>query len=112
MRLTASISTANPVNPLLPNVAQCTDPRKSDLSAAGNASSMNQDVCPLASRGISTSSSTAPPLINRQRTSIGSSPRLWRAAAVRIPPSWRRTANRASRTDGPAPAPATPISGR
>ena len=113
MRLAASISTANPVNCLLPGAAQCTDPRKPDVSAeTGNAWSMNQDVCPLASRGISTSSSTTPPLINRQLTSIASSSRLWRAAAVRIPPACWRAGKRASLMGGLAPTTASPMPGR
>ena len=73
---------------------------------------MNQDVCPLASRGISASSSTTPPLINRQLTTIASSSRLWKAAPVLMPPAWRRTGKRASLTDGLAPTPATPTPGR
>ena len=34
------------------------------------------------------------------------------AAAVLMPPAWRRAGKRASRTGWPAPTPATPMSGR
>ena len=91
---------------------QRTDPTKSDISVAVNTSSMYRASCPLASRSISTASSTMPPLINRQLTVIASSPRLWSAAAVRIPPAWRRAGKRASLTGGLIPTPATPMSGR
>ena len=87
MRWAASISTAMAVNRPRPGAVQRTDPRKSDVSVVVNVSSMNQEVCPLASRGISTSSSATPALINRQLTPIASAPRLCSAAAVRIPPA-------------------------
>ena len=67
------------------------------LSVRGNNSSMYRASCPLASRGISISSSTMPPLINWQLTSIASSPRLRMAAAVLRSPS-RRAGKRASLT--------------
>ena len=77
----------------------------------GKASSMNQEACPLGSSCIPTSSSATPPLINRQLTSTASSSRLWREAAVRIPPSCRRAGKTTSPTGGLAPAPVTPAWG-
>ena len=62
-------------------------PRSPDVSVAVNTSSMNQAVCPLASRGISAASSATPPRIKRQLTPIASASRLWSAAAVRMPPA-------------------------
>ena len=41
LRLTASSSTATPVNIPSPGAAQRTDPTKSDVSATGNASLIN-----------------------------------------------------------------------
>ena len=112
MRWAASISTAMAVNRPLPNTVQRTDPRKSDVSVVVNASSMNQEVCPLASRGISTSSSATPPLINRQRTPTASSPRLCSAVAVRIPPGLAAGREQGILDGfGLAPTPATPIFG-
>ena len=52
MRLLGSISRATALNSPSPTASQRTDPAKSDVSAAGNAWSMSQDVCPLASRGM------------------------------------------------------------
>ena len=48
MRLPGSISRATALNSPSPTASQRTDPAKSDVSAAGNAWSMSQDVCPLA----------------------------------------------------------------
>ena len=110
MRLPASSSTAIPVN--RPGAVQRTDPTKSDVSVAVNTSSMYRASCPLDSRSISTASSTMPPLINRQLTVIASSPRLWSAAEVRIPPAWRRAGKRTSLTGWLDPTPVTPMPGR
>ena len=60
--LAASSSNAIPVNRPSPGAVQRTDPTESDVSAPVNTSPMNQDDCPLAARGILTSSSTTPPL--------------------------------------------------
>ena len=73
---------------------------------------MSQDVCPLATRGIATSSSTAPARSNSQLTSIASSSRLWTATPVVIPPSRRRTGKMVSLTGGLAPTTASPMPGR
>ena len=51
MRVPGSISKATALNRPSPTASQRT-PAKSDVSAAGNAWSMSQDVCPLASRGM------------------------------------------------------------
>ena len=95
--LLASSSTTTPVNAPSPGAVQRTDPTKSDVSVRGNNSSMYRACCPLASKGISASSSTMAPLINWQLTSIASSPGLWIAAAVLRSPS-RRAGKRASLT--------------
>ena len=110
--LPALSSTATPVNIPSPGAVQRTDPTKSDVSVPVNNSSMYRACCPLAARGISTSSSTTPAFINRQRTPIASSPGLWIAAAVLIPPTERRAGKRASLTGELAPTPATPMPGR
>ena len=52
MRLPGSISRATALNSRSPTASQRTDPTKSDVSALGNAWSMGQAVCPLASRGM------------------------------------------------------------
>ena len=52
MRVAGSISRATALNSPSPTASQRTDPMKSDVSAAGNASSMSQDVCPLASERL------------------------------------------------------------
>ena len=59
MRLPGSISRATALNLPSPTEAQRTDPARSDVSAPGNAWSMSQDVCPLASRGPSSDISVA-----------------------------------------------------
>ena len=51
VRVPGSISRATAVNKSSPTASQRTDPTKSDVSAAGNAASRNQDACPLAARG-------------------------------------------------------------
>ena len=76
-----------------------------------NVSSMNQDVCPLASRGMLAASSSTPSRIKSHRSRPGLDSRLWSATPVVIPPSWRRTGKRASLTGGLAPTPATPRAG-
>ena len=91
MRLPGSISRATALNSPSPTASQRTDPAKSDVSAAGNAWSMSQDVCPLASRGMLAASSSTPSRIKSQRSNPGLDSRLWRATPVVIPPSWRRT---------------------
>ena len=111
MRWTVSISTAIALKRAAPDAVQRTDPTKSDVSLAGNASWMNQDVCPLASSVNSAVSSATPSVINRQVTSIAASPALCRAAAVLIPPARRRATNRTSRRGRPAPVSATPTFG-
>ena len=110
MRFPASSSTATPVNG--PGAVQRTDPTKSDVSAFVNICSMNRASCPLASKEISSSSSTEPSFINWQFTPIASSPGLWISAAVLIPPAWRRAGKMASWTGWLAPTPATPMPGR
>ena len=88
-----------------------TDPTKSDVSAVGNTWSMNRESWPLAASGIIVSSRTAPSRISRHRTRRAVAPRLWTATPVLMPPSWRRTGTRASRTGGLSPTPATPRRG-
>ena len=88
-----------------------TDPVKSEVSVVGNTWSMNRESWPLAASGIIVSSSTAPSRISRHRTRRAASPRLWTATPVLMPPSWRRTGTRASRTGGLSPTPATPRRG-
>ena len=60
MRLPGSISRATALNSPSPTASQRTDPVKSDISAAGNAWSMSQDVYPLASRGMLAASRSTP----------------------------------------------------
>ena len=60
MRVPGSISKATALNNPSPTASQRTDPAKSDVSAAGNAWSMNQDVYPLASRGMLAASRSTP----------------------------------------------------
>ena len=112
MRLAASSSMATEVNSPSPGEVQRTDPRKSDVSAEGNVWSISQAVCPLASRGMETASSSTPSFLKSHRSSAGLDSRLWSATPAVIPPSWRRTGKRASLTGGPAPTPATPRAGR
>ena len=84
MRFAASSSTATPVNISSPaaGAVQRTDPTKSDASVPVNIYSMYRASCPLASRGIATSSSTVPFFINRQVTTSSDSLRFRIAAAV------------------------------
>ena len=76
MRVPGSISRAKALNSPCPTASQRTDPVKSDVSAAGNAWSMSQDVCPLASRGMLVESRSTPSRIKSQRTSPGLDSRL------------------------------------
>ena len=92
---------------------QRTDPTKSNLSEPMkvNISSMCRASCPLAARGISTSSSTLPSCINRQVTTSSDSLKFRIAAALLRFPA-RRTGKRASVRGRLAPTPATPMPGR
>ena len=84
-----SISRATALNSPSPTALQRTDPTKSAVSAPGNAASMSQAVCPLASRGMLAPSSSTPSRIKSQRTNPALDSRLWSATSVVIPPSWR-----------------------
>ena len=112
VRAAGSISRATALNSPSATASQRTDPVKSDVSAAGNAASMSQDVCPLAARGMLAASSNTPSRIKSQRTSHGLDSRLWIATPVVMPPSWRRTGKRASARGGLAPTTASPMWGR
>ena len=90
---------------------QRTDPTKSDVSVRVNISSMYRASCPLAARGIDTSSSTRPSCINWHLTTSSDSLRFRIAAAVLSFPA-RRTGKRASVRGRLAPTPATPMPGR
>ena len=112
VRVPGSISRATALNRPSPTASQRTDPVKSDVSVPGNAWSMSQAVCPLASRGKLAASRSTPSRSKSHRTNPGLNSRLWRATPVVIPPSWRRTGKRTSLTGGLAPTTATPTWGR
>ena len=86
VRAPGSISRATALNRLSPTALQRTEPAKSEVSAAGNAWSMGQDVCPLGPRGILTASRSTPSRLNSQRTNSELDSRLWMATPVVIPP--------------------------
>ena len=76
VRVAGSISRATALNRPSPTASQRTDPAKSDVSAAGNAWSMSQDVYPLASKGMGTASSNTPSRIKSQCSSPALDSRL------------------------------------
>ena len=96
----------------LPNRIAVHRPREVGRIGAGNAWSMSQDVCPLASRGKLAASRSTPSRSKSQRTSAGLDSRLWIATPVVIPPSWRRTGKMASLMGELASTTATPMWGR
>ena len=89
MRLAASSSTATALNS--PAASQRAGAAQSDVLAPGNCSSIKKLAGPLASKGILAASRRPLSRHHSHRSSPGLDSRLWRAAAVLIPPSRRRT---------------------